>query len=85
MPYKKRSEEEIQNIIKDYEGGNTLYEISKKYEISDDSIYALIKSRRGIDPFATKRKQQSKIKKLQKQIDEKDKEIALLRAALKKS
>ena len=86
MPYKARSKEEIENIVKDFESGQSAYDVSKKYKISETSLYQLLNSYHGVTRASDKRKShQTKIKKLEKSLAEKDKEIALLKAALKKS
>lgn len=82
---KARSEEEVKAIIKDYESGLSLYEISKKHAISEDALYRLVNAYRGVDIYHGRKKQESENRKLKKQLAEREKEIALLKAALKKS
>lgn len=84
MSYKKRTEEEVQIMLKEFAQGVSIPEISKKYSISHSSFYRLLWDSRGVD-MSTRKTSHSKIKKLEKTLQERDKEIALLKAALKKS
>lgn len=85
MSRKARSEDEIKAIIKDYESEATILEISKKYKISETAFYRLLNAHRGVDIYADRKKQEVENRKLKKQLAERDTEIALLKAALKKS
>jgi len=80
---KKRSEEEINKIISDFEGGESVHTIAVRHEVSESQIYRILQKHYGRykDP---NEKRDNKIKKLEKQLAEREKEIALLRAALKK-
>ena len=83
VSYKKRSSEEIDKIITDYQSGMTQAELSKKYEVSEDAIFRILKKASGTeDGRALKRADQ--VKKLEKKLKERDLEIKLLKAALKK-
>jgi Mor family transcriptional regulator len=83
VSYKKRSNEEIEQIIAEYQKGLTQAELAEKYQVSEDSICRILKSASGAeDGRATKRADQ--VKKLEKKLIERDEEIKLLKAALKK-
>lgn len=83
MPRKKRTQEEIKAILKDFESGVLIPEICKKHSISQTSFYRILTASRGVTPSS--QKTGNKVKKLEKQLREREKEIALLKAALKKS
>jgi transposase len=82
---KARSEEEIKAIIKDYESELSAYEISEKYKISESALYRLVNVHRGVDIYPERKKHESENRKLKRQLLEREREIALLKAALKKS
>ncbi len=83
VSYKKRNIEEIGKIIADYQGGMTQADLSKKYEVSEDAIFRILKKASGAqDHRAEKRADQ--VKKLEKKLKQRDEEIRLLKAALKK-
>ena len=83
VSYKKRSSEEIAKIIADYQGGMTQAELSEKYEVSEDAIFRILKKASGsLNNRAEKRADQ--VKKLEKKLKQRDEEIRLLKAALKK-
>ena len=82
---KKRSRSEIDKILEAFQKGVPLIEISKKYEITEASIYRLLSASKGVDPYAYKKKSENKIAKLERALAEREKEIALLKSALKKS
>ncbi|RYZ89244.1 MAG: hypothetical protein EOP06_09610 [Proteobacteria bacterium] len=83
MSLKKRSAEEIENIIQDFASESSLHDISVKYSISEDAIYRLLQKHHGsfVPQSSAKKK---KITSLEKKVAEQEKEIALLKAALKK-
>lgn len=84
MSLKKRSQEEIQGIVKDFTEKRSIPEIAKKYAISEGAIYRLVQKHHGtfVDE---KPKTKKKVKSLEKKIKEQELEIKLLKAALKKS
>jgi len=81
---RKRTKEEVESVLKDVTAKLSNYEICKKHGLSQTTLYKIIQVGQGIDVKAT-RKQDSKISKLERAIRERDREIALLKAALKKS
>ncbi|MGZ3770766.1 MAG: hypothetical protein ACXVCR_11570 [Bdellovibrio sp.] len=83
MPYKRRSKEEIENILKDYAADISEFEICSKYSLSGSGFRRILAASRGENPHS--RKVESKISRLEKKLKEQEKEIALLKAALKKS
>ncbi|MBO9665577.1 MAG: transposase [Bdellovibrio sp.] len=85
MPYKKRSQEEVDAILKELETGSSRWEVCQKYDLSESSLTRIINVSRGLEAEPSKRKAESKIKKLEDTLKERDREIALLKAALKKS
>ena len=85
MSKKNRPKEEAEEIVKALENGTDPREIRDRYGISLSAIYRLLRDSRGLEPNPSAKKQTIKIKKLEKTLQEKDKEIALLRQALKKS
>ncbi len=81
MSFKRRSQEEICSIIEDVKNGMSNYEICKKYDIGETAIGHILSKNHG-DPKpsnTTKR-----IKALEKQLQEREEEIDLLKRALKK-
>ena len=83
MSRKVRSKDEIENILRAFTKGMKPAEIFEKYEISEPAFYRLLRVSRGETPEASPRA--SKVEKLEQKIEERDREIALLKAALKKS
>ena len=83
MPRKKRSLEEIEEILRAFAQGSSIFDISVKYDISQPAFYRILKFSRGQSPNGDKRK--SKIEKLESELRMREKEIRLLKAALKKS
>lgn len=80
---KKRSKEEVEAILREYAGGAGILELAKKYEMSETTFYRILGLSRGAVPKDKKR--ESRIKKLEKTLAQRDKEISLLKAVLKKS
>ncbi len=80
MPRKKRSEEEIKEILKAQANGVPISEICKQFDMSQTAYYRLIHASQGAMP----KKAESKIKKLEKKLKEREREIALLKEILKK-
>jgi len=78
---KRRSKEEIKAILEDVGKGLSKHEISKKYGIGDKAIYHIMSEAYG-EPKP--KRDQNKIRKLEKELREREEEIALLKAALKK-
>ncbi len=80
---KKRSEEEIAAIIEAFKAGSSMHSISGQFQVSEDTIYRIVQKHFGTftDRSALK---QGKVARLEKQLAEREKEIALLKAALKK-
>lgn len=85
MPRKKRSLEEVEDILRSFANGLSISDISKKYQISEASFYRILRVSRGEPADASQRKRVATIEKLEKTLREREKEISLLRAALKKS
>lgn len=85
MSYKKRTKEEMENILREFASGVSLPDIAKKYGISQTSFYRLVLASRGLNPNAGVEQRRNRIKKLEKDLDARDKEIRLLKAILKKS
>ncbi len=83
VSYKMRSKEEIDQMIAEYQKGLTQAELAEKYQVSEDSIYRILKSASGADDGRAK-KRSDQVKKLEKKLRERDEEIKLLKAALKK-
>ena len=86
MSYKKRTQEEIENLVKDSEAGLSTAEICKKYELSETALYRILLKHRGLDFADQKRSSvdKKKVNRLEKKIKDQELEIKLLRAALKK-
>jgi hypothetical protein len=84
MSYKKRNKEEVEAILRDYAAGKPMREICEAHLISEAGFYRLLSDSKGVDPIK-KKSSESRVKKLEKIIEQRDKEIALMKAALKKS
>ncbi len=82
---KKRSSEEIESILRDFSNGSSVSEICSKYALSEGLFYRIIRMSRGVTDVSYQKKRESKINKLEKKLNEREREIALLKAALKKS
>lgn len=85
MPYKRRSKEELNAIFKALDDRVPQKEIQREYDISDGSIARLMRVHRGLAPDASRKKIEDKVQKLENKLKERDREIALLKAALKKN
>ena len=85
MSYKKRTKKEMENILREFASGVSLPDIAKKYGISQTGFYRLVLASRGLNPNAGVEQRRNRIKKLEKDLDARDKEIRLLKAILKKS
>ena len=83
MSRKVRSPEEIKAILKAFEGGMSQPEISKKFALSEAGFYRILRVSRGETPEASPRN--SRVEQLEKKLKQRDLEIALLKAALKKT
>ena len=81
MSYKKRSPEEIKSIMDDITRGLSYHEISVKHDISESGIRHILTAGER-EPRASNTTR--RIKSLEKQLREKEEEIALLKSALKK-
>jgi putative transposase len=86
VSYKKRSPEELENILKDYREGIKYLEISKKYKIGESSFYRIVKAYHGMNAAEIKklRSQDKEMRRLQVKLEEQAFEIKLLKKALKK-
>lgn len=86
VSYKKRSAEEIAEILKDYREGKGFYEISKKYSISESSFYRLVQAYHGMnaDEIHRLRHHTKELSRMKKKLDQQEFEIKLLKKALKK-
>lgn len=85
VSYKKRTSEEITEMITAYEGGLRIADLCTKYEIGENAFYRLLAIHRGYDPAASaNERKKGKVKALHKKIKDQEEEIKLLRAALKK-
>lgn len=85
MPHKPRPKEEIVGVLSDYEQGLSVKDICQKYEISQTTFFRMLRVSRGFPADATRRKIENKVQKLEKTLKEREREIVLLKAALKKS
>jgi Mor family transcriptional regulator len=83
VSYKKRSQKEIAQIVSEYQKGLTQADLAEKYQVSEDSIYRILKSASGTEDARAK-KRSDQVKKLEKKLKARDEEIKLLKAALKK-
>jgi len=85
VPRKPRTKEEIEAIVCDAEAGVSALEIAQKYDISETALYTLLRAYRGMPPKDYRKEEEKKSKKLEKKLAEKEREIVLLKAALKKN
>ena len=81
---KPRSKEEVEAILRDVRGEMRMHEVCEKYGISETALYRLLALSTGT-PSKGYQRQESRVARLEKQLAERDKEIRLMRAALKKS
>jgi hypothetical protein len=85
VSYKKRTPEEILEMITAYEGGLRIADLCTKYAIGESAFFRLLALNRGYDPKAScEERRKDKVKSLHKKIKDQEEEIKLLRAALKK-
>lgn len=85
MSWKKRTKQEIEEIIKDSSMGMSAYEVCAKHNLCEDSLYRILQKYRGLNADAIRRDHvKSKVEKLEKRVRQQEEEIALLRAAFKK-
>jgi len=82
---KVRTAEEIQIILRAFANGSSIPEISEKFGISESSFYRILRVSRGEEAYASPRKDAKRIETLEKKLKERDREIALMREALKKN
>lgn len=83
VPYKRRSKEEIEDILKDHKEGIAVFEICSKYSLSGSGFRRILAASLGENPNS--KKSPNKVSRLEKKLKEQEKEIALLKAALKKN
>lgn len=84
MSYKKRTIEETESILRDFAGGLSILEICTKHSLSESGFYRILGAARGTD-LKGKSKSETKIKRLEKVVQERNREIQLLKNILKKS
>lgn len=82
---KVRTEAEIKEILRAFAGGASIPDVSKQYGISESAFYRLLRVSRGESPEASPRKDAKRIEHLEKKLQEREREIALMRSILKKS
>lgn len=82
---KKRSPEEVEEILRAFAQGASMYDISVKYDITQPSFYRILRASRGDPPNGIRAKQKTKIERLEAELRMREKEIRLLKEALKKS
>jgi transposase-like protein len=82
---KKRTDEEIKAISKASLDGVPVAEICQRFEISESSLYRILGAVRANKPPPKKVPSIKKIESLEKKLREREREIALLKAILKKS
>jgi len=82
---KKRTAEEIKKINQASLDEVPVAEICKRFEISESSLYRILGAVRGNRLPPKKKPSQKKIESLEKKLREREREIALLKAILKKS
>lgn len=82
---KKRSKEEVENILREFASGLSLVDICEKHQMSESGFYRLLSASKGVDPNAYRKKNESKIAKLEKELAKREKEIRLLKMVLKKT
>ncbi len=83
---KKRSGKEVNEIAKAAADGKSIPEICAEFGLSETSLYRILGfSRTGQIPQPKEKPSHQKIERLEKKLLEREREISLLRAALKKS
>lgn len=85
MPSKTRSQEEVDQILKDVSEQIPFIEICRKYDLSESVLRTIIRTQRGGPADTYQLKRQRKTEKLEKLLQQREKEIELLKRALKKS
>ncbi len=85
MPMKKRTKEEVEEMLIAHAQGATMPEISQRFSISEGSFCRILRVNRGLPADSTGKKTKKKVERLERQLKERDREIELLKAALKKS
>lgn len=85
VSYRKRTKDEVAALLKDYNNGMPIHELTRVHNVTEPSFYRILRASKGLDHNSTHTKQMSRIKKLEKDLAAREKEIRLLRAALKKS
>lgn len=85
MSWKKRSQDEINEILKDCATGMSALEICEKHDLGERQLYRILRQHRGLNADATRRdRAKQKVSKLERKVKEQEEEIKLLKAALKK-
>jgi transposase len=86
VAYKKRSEEELAEILEDYRRGMKFLEISQKYKIGESSFYRILGKYKGLNAEEIKklRHQDKEIRRLKKQLKDREFENKILKEALRK-
>lgn len=82
---KARSKEEVEAILKDMRDGMRVAEVCQKHGISETSLYRVLALKTGSASKGYEKRQESRIARLERELAERDKEIRLMKAALKKS
>lgn len=85
MSRKVREKDEVEAILRAFANGSSILEINEKFKISESAFYRLLRVSRGLDAQPAKTRVRSKVEKLEKKLKEREREIALLKAVLKKS
>ena len=85
VPYKRKSKEEVEGMLKDHKDGLSIREICLKYDASESTVFRIVKQNRDLPKKPSTKKMESKIQKLEKELKQRDREIAILRDILKKS
>ena len=84
MSYKRRSKKEVDAILNAHKSGVSVARICEKYAVSETGFYRILMASRGLSTTSGSRAHK-KIKRLESQLKEREKEISLLKAVLKKS
>jgi len=85
MSRKPRDKKEVDKIIKSHKSGESLNKILKDHGMSVSAFYRLLRVSRGEVPDPSKLKEAKRLARLEGALKQRDKEIALLKAALKKN
>lgn len=78
------SEEQIAQLLKDYENDLGIYKICRKYDISGTTFYRLKKENKGFLSKADARRRDKNYNLLKKKLELQEQEIRALKAALRK-